>query len=88
MSVSSINPHDVMNGTIWKAEWPACWDVVVQWVDGDKWIVLTVPYKSIFGGTAMQAVDHGSIIKTHAEVCDLLQRWKATRMLNYRLECV
>jgi len=73
----SIDRKLVMNGTVWQAVWPLCWTVVIQWIDRDQWLVLDGPDKSPHGGTAMMAVGHGPIIKTHSEVCELLEKWQA-----------
>jgi hypothetical protein len=33
----------VKNGEIWKCKWPLCWTLVVQWVEGDQWGMLSMP---------------------------------------------
>src|ERR1041384_6830585 len=74
-----IDRRLVMNGTVWQAVWPLCWTVVIQWIDHDQWLVLDGPDKCPHGGTALMAVGHGPIIKTHSEVCALLEKWLAVQ---------
>lgn len=79
-----INRSLVVNGSVWRAAWPLCLEVVVQWVTQDQWLVLASPDKSPSGGTAMCAVDHGSpVIKTFEQVIELLERWKAEKRPNH-----
>lgn len=83
-----IEPETVLNGTIWEARHPLCWQALIQWINEDQWLILAVPDKAIHGGTCMIAFSHGTIIKTKREVIKLLNEWKAEQIHGATLRMV
>jgi len=77
--------NQALNGTVWLAKWPLCHLVIVQWIEADKWLLLSDPEHSAHGGTCMLAMSHGPVIKTHEQIAALLDKWEATLQPNMML---
>lgn len=72
---AAVRLDDVKNGTIWVAEHPICWTVVVQWITNDVWILVSAPERAAHGGTCQIALsgENGQCLLTKVEVRNKLE---------------
>jgi hypothetical protein len=77
-----MKKEDIKNGTIWRARWPLCWTVVLQWIDIDVWLILSAPERARGGGTCQMSygLPCGKDLLTREEVLGVLRKWKATKL--------
>jgi hypothetical protein len=68
----------ILNGQVWVA--PSRMRAVTQWIDGDRWVLLSTPQPAAHGGTCCVALsdEFGNVLRTEAEIVERLKAhgWK------------
>ena len=81
MPMVSETMIEIKNGHVWQS--PSKMRAIVQWIDGNQWLLLGAPGQSTDGGTCMVAISDsdgsGKIIYTGEELADSLARNKWQR---------
>lgn len=82
-------PMEIRNGDHFKAPAPFLHEAIAQWMEGDVWVLMSMPYATRSGRTAQMPIadpdESGKIFYTQAELAHRLSRyrWKKIEPARY-----
>ena len=80
-----MNRHKYKSGTIWES--PGHSLRMVMFVRVDSYVIVSMPFKSCFGGTAidLQHDKDGNFLFTYKQIKKFFKGWKERQDLNFTL---
>ena len=83
-----IDEDQILNGQVWES--PSSLRAVAQWIDGDRWVLLSTPMPAADGGTCsiVHTNNDGNVCYTAHELHRRLRLngWRLTRITLGELE--